>query len=459
MSALSAAAAALLHGDRVGLNTLIRIASTRGPEFSRNLSQYLSAHPKQNLAQLVELITRTHLLPGGEFARMRSAALAQIDGGRNQVNFEVARILNSPQLTYRPEPHWPYDSERRGRRFIVARSARNPYYGLMYSKLQHVGFNVQFVSSFTGILEALSDAQLNGERPHVHIDHWLTKNDAALLVSRLHEQSTLSISAHDLEQNASRTNRETGMGIYLRRAAAIHLLTESSLQRLGIDAKTVEGRAFHVPHPAYFGEHAGGYQFPRDRIRARRELGRRPDEFAVGIVGRVSDRKNVELLVSAAALLPDRSTGAGIVPHIYISGAFATKFAERIIRRSHGISNITVVAKDLDDDEVGRHVAALDVGVVPYFGYLNSGWTVLALSAGLPIIASRESTASEVVPPEALIDFSEGDARSLARAILASTRLNGEVARSAALARAYEVHPDVTALRFAQEIAARVNAQ
>jgi glycosyltransferase involved in cell wall biosynthesis len=147
------------------------------------------------------------------------------------------------------------------------------------------------------------------------------------------------------------------------------------------------------------------------------------------------------------------------VPQIYICGALRTRFAERIIRRTHALSNVTVIATDLDDEEVGLHVAALDVGIVPYHEYLNSGWTLLALSGGLPIIASHESTAREVVPPAALIEYSEGDARSLAHAIAQSTHQSGEVSRAAALARAYEVHPDFIAARFAQEIAARVFAK
>lgn len=116
---------------------------------------------------------------------------------------------------------------------------------------------------------------------------------------------------------------------------------------------------------------------------------------------------------------------------------------------------MTVIATDLDDEEVGLHVAALDVGVVPYSDYLNSGWTLLALSGGSPIIASYESTVREVVPPGAFIGYSEGDARSLAHAIGQSAHQSGEFSRAAALARAHEVHPDFIATRFAQEIAAR----
>jgi len=459
ISAFSAGFFGLFAGDRVGFTELSRIARQRGPEFAVNLSQSLTQSPKGLLVRLVELSTRTHLRPGSEFARIRAAALTQIGGNERAVHIEVARVLHPQRPIRRKKPIAPYRPEIGGRRFIVAYSLNNPYYWMMYSQLHHSGFNVQYVSGFVEILDAISMAQNNGESPHVHIDHWLTRNQATLLVSTMHESSTLSVTAHDLEHNASRADFKTGMRLLLQRAAAVHLLTESSLQRLGVSAKSVQGRSFHVAHPAYFGKHAGGYQLPRDRIEARRTLGRPSREFAVGIVGRVSDRKNVELLVAAAAELSKKHETNIRSLHIYISGAFGTKFTERIIRDASALSNVTVVAEDLGDVAVGLHVSALDVAVVPYHGYLNSGWTLLALSAGLPVIASRESTASEVVPHEALIEFSEGDARSLARAITESTRQNASVARAAALARANEVHPDIIALRFAQEIAARVFAK
>lgn len=453
--ALCAALIALLQGDKQHAKSFVHIATLRGPGFSAAFSLSLASLRKPRLTRLVERITRTHLVPGSDLARIRSTALTQLYWGKSPVNVDVANALLPTKRVTRTVVEHPYRPEHGGRQFIVARSATNPYYEMMYSKLGDVGFNVHYVTTFTELAEALAVSQNSGEHPHVHIDHWITSEHATYLVSQLRSDSTLSLSIHDLERNASRPNDRTGMRIYLQRANAIHLLTRSSLQRLRIYDQSIVGRVFHVPHPSYYGEHAGEYQLPRDQAAARNELGRRADEFAVGLVGRVSDRKNVELLLSAAGHLLQQPHQMARVPQIYICGALRTKFAERIIRRSHELSNVTVIASDLEDKEVGLHVAALDVGVVPYNEYLNSGWTLLALSGGLPIVASYESTAREVVPPGAFIGYSEGDAQSLAHAIAQSAQQSGEVSRAAALARAYEVHPDFIATRFAQEIAAR----
>ena len=120
---------------------------------------------------------------------------------------------------------------------------------------------------------------------------------------------------------------------------------------------------------------------------------------------------------------------------------------------------MTLLTDDLDDRTAGLHIAALDAAVVPYHGYLNSGWTLLALSAGVPIIASRESTAREVVPDAALTEFAEGDAHSLADAILNLAGRDRAVAESAARTAANQVHPNVIAQDYAVAMAARIFRQ
>ena len=431
----------------------LRIATRRGKHFSEDLTAYITRHPHPQLIRLVERATRTNLLPGSEIATIRAAALLHVTGGQ-QVNRSVAQSLGRRPAAKHILTPLSQPLNATGRRFIVASHAGNPYFSMMYSKLHLVGFSMHYVSGFDGILRAVVEAQTRGERPHVHLDWWMTQEEATALIGAMNKSATLSITAHGLNQ-VNGTPGNTGMKLLVGRANAIHLLTQSSLQRLGIDETSIKGRSFHVPHPSYYGIFSGDYGFPKARTEARLESARPIGEFSVGLVGRISDRKNVDLLLQATEILQTANVNSDAL-HVYISGALHTRYAERIIRRASSLRNLTFITDDLDDQTAGAHVAALDVAVVPYHGYLNSGWTLLALSAGLPIIASRESTASEVVPREALIEFTEGDARSLAEAMAEAKRQNPELARLAALARASEVHPETIALRFAQEIAARV---
>lgn len=411
--------------------------------------------PDPLLVRLVERSTRTDLLPNSEVARVRAAALTKRSGGARDIDMKVARVLAPEGVAVSPAPRFPEPDSIARRRYIIMGSTTNPYVRMMNSQLWAVGLSVHYVYGFSGVLHALRLAQERGERPHVHLDTWLSKREAAQLKAALHPSSTLSITAHDLEQNASRRNRETGARHLLTRANAIHLLTPSALQRLGFQDLEGDPRVFHVPHPSYYGGLGGSYGLPLDRNLARQRLGRSTTEFSVGLVGRISDRKNVELVIDAAEIL-NKELGLDQQPRLYLSGSLRTKYAERIVRRCAALSNLELFTDDLDDQAAGLHIAALNVAVVPYHRYLNSGWTLLALSAGLPIIASRESTAREVVPADALTTFTEGDAHSLAEAILLLAECDRTVAERAARQGAELIHPDRIAPLYAHEMAARI---
>lgn len=169
--ALCAALITLLQGDQKHAKSFVHIAKLRGPEFSATFSLSLASYRKTPLTRLVERITRTHLVPGSDLARIRSTALTQLYWGTKPVNVDVANaLLSTKRVTHTAVEH-QYRPEHGGRRFIVARTDTNPYYDMIYSKLSDVGFNVHYVATFTELAEALAVSQNSGERPHVHIDH------------------------------------------------------------------------------------------------------------------------------------------------------------------------------------------------------------------------------------------------------------------------------------------------
>lgn len=458
LSIVITAAAHLRRREFARARAHLNIALQRGPQFSARVIDVVLRESYPPLIRLIERVTRTDLLPNGEIARVRAAVLTQRNDESHEVNIRVARVLAPKLEAARLSTQFSAPLSIARKRYIVVGSVSNPYVWMINSQLDTVGLSVHYVSGFSGVLQALRAAQDAGESPHVHLDAWLTACEATELLTTLRPTSTLSVTAHDLEQNQSRENSDTGASLLIKRADAIHLLTKSSLHRLNMTELMDDARVFYVPHPSYYGSFGGSYGLPQDRSKARRILKRDQREFSVGLVGRISDRKNVELLLEAAEEL--QGLGEGIQqPRIYISGSLRTRFAERIIRRSAALPNVTLLTDDLDDRTAGLHIAALDAAVVPYHGYLNSGWTLLALSAGVPIIASRESTAREVVPDAALTEFAEGDAHSLADAILNLAGRDRAVAESAARTAANQVHPNVIAQDYAVAMAARIFRQ
>lgn len=449
------AATHLVRGELSLAGSYLRIARQRGPTFTSQVVEVFSRQPHALFIRLVERVSRMHLLPNGELARIRAAVLPKLGGASHEVDIRVAKVLSPHQNMQRVTHQYHAPSVIDCKRFIVAGSSSNPYVWMINAHLDTVGLTVHFVSGFSGLMQALGEAQENGEFPHVHLDTWLSRREAMQLTSALRPTSTLSVTAHDLEQNHAIRPKVTGASVLIERANAIHVLTRSALTRLGREELNGDARIMRVPHPSYYGPQSGSYGLPQDRMEARRHLHRDLSEFSVGLVGRISDRKNVELLLDAAEIL-HKMQGIKQQPRVYISGSLRTRFAERIVRRTAALPNVTLITDDLDDETAGRHAAALDAAVVPYHGYLNSGWTLLALSAGVPIIASRESTASEVVPADALTEFAEGDARSLAEAILSLVGRDRSLAERAARRGADEVHPNEIARLYAYEMAARI---
>ena len=445
----------LVRGNWPQFHRLLVMSTYRGSRFCQALTDIVQERKMRTVAHLIERVTRMPLRPGEELALIRSAALRLLRSGDLALNLQVADVLGVSRRVYGRTMFAPYLPLVGHRRFIAIGSISNPYIPMMYSQLDQHGFSVHFVHGLHGILSALAEATDTGEIPHLHLDLWFTTEEAKKIVAALPNGATLSVTAHDLEHNVTRPNHQSGARIILRRADAIHLLTSSSRTNvLSID-NSIGNRMFHVPHPSYVGSFGGNYALPQDRSMARRTLGRSQDEFAVGLVGRISDRKNVDLLIAAGDIL-QRDSDSMPTPRIYISGSIASRKAESIVRSVGAIKNMHLMTDDLDDQKAGLHIAALDVAVVPYHAYLNSGWTLLALTAGLPVIASRTSTAHETVPPEALVFFDEGDADSLAAAIRRSALLDPTATRVAALARAAAVHPDRVAHQFAKELSARI---
>jgi glycosyltransferase involved in cell wall biosynthesis len=85
-----------------------------------------------------------------------------------------------------------------------------------------------------------------------------------------------------------------------------------------------------------------------------------------------------------------------------------------------------------------------DAGIIAYPEVLSSGALLLALSLGLPVVALRDSSASEAVQPPALVTFEPG---GLAEALVAMRSGPADDRRAAAFAAAERLSSDAAAER------------
>ena len=271
------------------------------------------------------------------------------------------------------------------------------------------------------------------------VDGWLAQG-VGLVVS-VHNRPRLTGRRGEAEQLVAQ-------GI-LDRAHLVHLLAATTPELLGDWVRIDPARSVHVPHPNY----DAVYSPPPDRASARRALGIPDgnDTLVVGLVGALADRKGGLALVEALRDVPDPLPD-GRHLHLLIGGMLVGARSEELIRSALGHPRVTCRFGFVPDDAVPTLLASLDVAVVPYGSYLNSGWLHLALTFGLPVISGANGTASEIVRGEALRLFTGDDRASLAAALAGAGDLATASARRVARASVADLDARELSERFVREM-------
>ena len=218
------------------------------------------------------------------------------------------------------------------------------------------------------------------------------------------------------------------------RAAVIHVLTRTTPAVLGDWLRLDPARIVHFPHPRFDGVYA---PLP-PRAKARAALGLDPrdpavdgPEIVLGMLGILSARKGpLQLLEALAEVPPALPDGRRL--RLILGGRVVDPGGESVIRAAFADDRVVPELGQIPDARIPALLGAMDVAVVPYQRYLNSGWTVLALSSSIPVIAPANGTATEVVQPEALATFDPAVPSSLTEALAGAGSLLTPEARAAA---------------------------
>jgi glycosyltransferase involved in cell wall biosynthesis len=158
------------------------------------------------------------------------------------------------------------------------------------------------------------------------------------------------------------------------------------------------------------------------RVQARASLGLRAETFVYGFVGSCKPYKGLEELIAAFAQQPGDCT-------LLIAGHFQSPayFAE--IRRCVAAlptERVVLIPRFLEDDEIQRHVVAIDALVLPFREVLTSGSLILGLSFGTPVVAPRIGAVVDVMKEHTGILYDAQQPQALAQAMqqLRSTRFD-----------------------------------
>jgi glycosyltransferase involved in cell wall biosynthesis len=315
-----------------------------------------------------------------------------------------------------------------------------------YGAVLHVNGPDRFVHDVRGGTdeEALADA----DRVVAQLDSWLA--DGVSLVTTVHNGPML----HDRRAAAEQRVAQA----VVDRANLVHLLTASTPDVLAGWLDLSMARTVHVPHPNY-DEVLGA---PADRALARRSLDVAADvdgdggEVLLGLVGSLYGRKGAIALIEAFEAVPDPLPD-GRRLRLLLAGSLAAN-GEALIRAACDDERIITRFGYVPDEDLRTLLAAIDVAVVPYGRYLNSGWLNLALTAGVPVIAPASGTAAEVVRADALRAFDPDQPGSLAHALASAPSLTTSVARAAARASVASLDAPTMSERFVEALLAATSS-
>jgi beta-1,4-mannosyltransferase len=332
----------------------------------------------------------------------------------------------------------------------------NPYQDLLYQRSREHGFAPLRVRRDEQLDEVL-ELQRTGLPTLLHL-HWLhlvlkgagsakeARKRADEFLRRLDAQhgagGRLAWTVHNVLPHESRFDAEEARlcGEVASRADVVHVMAERTPELVAPYFELPRDRLLVVPHMSY----AGAYEDHISRLDARHELGLMPDELVYLVLGAIRPYKGLpELLDAWAELPPDRPR------RLVIAGAPTDEpGVDEVLERAALATGVILDARKIPPDEMQVFLRAADVAVLPYRRALNSGALLLALTFGLPAIVPADSGLAGSVDATFGRTFDPDVPGSLAEALVGAADLASDAARTAALAAAAAVSPEIVSRRF-----------
>lgn len=266
-----------------------------------------------------------------------------------------------------------------------------------------------------GLLRALVGGRLAGASVvHFHFFHVGGLEFLSVVLSRVLAYKVV-VTAHDVEAF------KEGLSVKWLVARTYGLVHEviahnrSSGREVTEKLKVHPDRVHTIPHGNYL-EFVG--RIP-NREEARQALGWLPSESGPVVLffGQIKEVKGLDLLIQAFATVRKQHPSATLV----IAGrVWKDDFSryEALIQQLALEASVRLHIRYIRDDEVAHFYAAADVVVLPYRRIYQSGVLLMAMSYGVPVIASDLDAMKDVVTDGVNgFLFKSGDARDLAHTI------------------------------------------
>lgn len=249
------------------------------------------------------------------------------------------------------------------------------------------------------------------ERPDILLLQWWTPFwiPLLLIVSRAARRAGIPILyiSHQFIEPDSSLIEWFFARLTLRLADGLIVMTE---EEFGMARRVLPGKPIRAGHHPIYED------FPRrelPRAEARRRLGVPADAPLLLMFGFVRRYKGLRYLLDAIASLPKP-------PHLLVAGEFwedEQPYREQIGRL--GLErHVTLHNRYINNEDIEPYFAAADALVLPYLSGSQSGVGMIAISYGLPVIATAVGGLAETVTDgETGLIVPPGDSPALARAI------------------------------------------
>lgn len=305
----------------------------------------------------------------------------------------------------------------------------NPFQQLLYSASSRNGVAAVGAPKLEDLLD-LASARTMGARTIAHL-HWTSaitgraqsKEEAEVAVDEFHDMLD-QLKAEDTSVVWTIHNRLPHMCLWpeaetrLRaglaaRADAIHLMNLQTVELVADVVDVPRDKTFVAPHPSYL----GAYPRTFDRINTRLELGLRPGQFVVGLVGSIQPYKGVDDLLDVIPSIKPRIEGF----HAVVAGIPGTDPESlRLVDRLATSEAVTAFPEKLGDNALARILTAVDVVVLPYRASLNSGAALLAMTFGVPIVGPANGPFLPLIDAGFALGYDPTDSDGLYNALLAA---------------------------------------
>lgn len=284
----------------------------------------------------------------------------------------------------------------------------------------------------TGLFRTMTDARSrHADIAHFHFFHVGALEVAGVVLARLFGLRVVT-TVHDVEAfkpgGKSPLLQQIAYGLCSRLVVHNIVSHDELIARCGVNESMVRV----VPHGSYLGLVPSAI----DRRIAREKLSLPQDEHIVLFFGQIKDVKGLDLLIEAFARMRERVGPARLVIAGKVWKADFTHYQELIDR--YALADATSLhIHYIPDDEIAAYYGAADIVVLPYRKIYQSGVLLMAMSYGIPVLASDLPGMREVISDgKNGFLFKTGDVDDLAERLV--TALTDTESRTQVVAQARE---------------------